>query len=83
MKSLFFDYDGDLRFWVILTLMLAVCVLVPIAGVVGVYYADRYKCETVYTEQTGRNTQWRYGVCWVEMDGKFIPRDEIRTTEIK
>lgn len=83
MRSLFFDYDGDLRFWVILTLMIAVCVFVPIAGVVGVYYAERYECETVYAEQTGRDSQWRYGVCWVEMDGKFIPRDEIRTTEIK
>lgn len=80
MKSLFFDYDGDLRFWVHLTIMIAVCVCVP---TVGVYYSERYECNTVYHEQTGRNTQWRYGVCWVEMDGKFIPRDEIRTTEIK
>ncbi len=83
MKSLFFDYDGDLRFWVLLTLMIAVCVFVPAAGVAGVYYSERYECRTVYAEQTGRNTQWRYGVCWVEMDGKFIPRDEIRTTETK
>lgn len=80
MKSLFFDYDGDLRFWVILTLMFAVCIGVPTAAI---YYVERDRCETVYAEQTGRNTQWRSGVCWVEMDGKFIPRDEIRTTEIK
>lgn len=83
MKSLFFDIYGELRLWVILTTMFAVCVFVPIAGGVGVYYAERYECNTVYPEQTGRNTQWRYGVCWVEMDGKLIPRDEIRTTEIK
>lgn len=80
MKSLFFDIYGDLRFWVILTLMLAVCVFVPTAAV---YYTGLYECNTVYAEQTGRNTQYRFGVCWVEMDGKFIPRDEIRTTEIK
>lgn len=80
MKSLFFDIYGDLRFWVILTLMLAVCVFGPTAAV---YYTGLYECNTVYAEQTGRNTQYRFGVCWVEMDGKFIPRDEIRTTEIK
>lgn len=80
MKSLFFDYDGDLRFWVILTLMFAVCISVPTAAI---YYTERYECKTVYAEQTGRNTQWRFVTCWVEMDGKFIPRDEIRTTETK
>lgn len=80
MKSLFFDYDGDLRFWVLLTLMITGFIGIPSTAI---YYVDRYECQTVYAEQTGRNTQWRYGVCWVEMDGKFIPRDEIRTTEIK
>ena len=80
MRSLFFDYDGDLRFWVILTLMFAVCIFVPTAAI---YYTERYECKTVYAEQTGRNTQWRYGTCWVEKDGKSIPRKEIRTTEIK
>lgn len=80
MKSLFFDYDGDLRFWVILTLMFAVCICVPTAAI---YYTERYECKTVYAEQTGRNTQWRFGTCWAEKDGKFIPRKEIRTTEIK
>lgn len=80
MKSLFFDYDGDLRFWVILTLMFAGCIGIPSTAI---YYTERYECKTVYAEQTGRNTQWRYGACWVEMDGKFIPRKEIRTTEIK
>lgn len=80
MKSLFFDYDGDLRFWVLLTLMIAGCIGIPSTAI---YYVDRYECRTVYAEQTGRNTQWRYGVCWVEIDGKLIPRDEIRTSEIK
>lgn len=80
MRSLFFDYYGDLRFWVILTLMFAVCIFVPTAAI---YYTERYECKTVYAEQTGRNTQWRFGTCWVEKDGKFIPRKEIRTTEIK
>ncbi|AGV55599.1 hypothetical protein AV954_gp36 [Escherichia phage SSL-2009a] len=80
MKSLFFDYDGDLRFWVLLTLMIAGCIGIPSTAI---YYTERYECKTVYAEQTGRNTQWRYGVCWVEIGGKLIPRNEIRTTEIK
>lgn len=80
MKSLFFDYDGDLRFWVLLTLMIAGCIGIPSSAI---YYTERYECKTVYAEQTGRNTQWRFGTCWVEKDGKFIPRNEIRTTEIK
>ena len=80
MRSLFFDNNGDLRFLVILTLMFAVCIFVPTAAI---YYTERYECKSVYAEQTGRNTQWRFGTCWVEKDGKFIPRKEIRTTEIK
>lgn len=79
MKRFFFDYDGDLRFWVWMALFLFFCFLLP---TVGIYQANKYECQAVYPEQTGRNTQWRYGTCWVEMNGKFIPRKEIRMTEI-
>lgn len=80
MKRFFFDDDGDLRFWVCMVLFLFFCLLLPISCT---YNLDKYECRIVYAELTGRNTQWRNGTCWVEMDGKFIPRKEIRTTEIK
>lgn len=80
MERFFLDYDGGLRLWVWMVLLVVFCIIMPSSCT---YYFEKYECVTVYAEQTGRNTQWRYGSCWVEMNGKFIPQNEIRMTETK
>lgn len=81
MKNIFFDKWGMLRgVW-----FFVIVILCASAFIVGCAYTNmlvsRYKC-TVYSEMTQRETAFRGATCFVNQNGRFIPREELELRAI-